>query len=125
MEGDNGALYKRGRGRARFPHREAIGLHPRAPVDRTVLAREGNDPAASPCLKATDYARSPRTSKAGLGAAVFAERPSSPELAAGHTPGDSEVVSMRCYRVIALDRCPAPLVRRCNRRPKRQARRPS
>jgi len=43
------ALSKRERGRSRSPHREPIGLPPRARVDRT-LEREGNDPAASPCL---------------------------------------------------------------------------
>src|SRR6266576_3574584 len=75
------ALSKRGRGRSRSPHREPIGLHPRARVDRTLLEREGNDPAASPYLKATDYARNPRTSRAALRVAVFADRPSSPELA--------------------------------------------
>src|SRR5580693_3235186 len=110
------ALSKRERGRSRFPHREPIGLPPRARVDRTQLEREGNDPAASPCLKATDYAGSPRTSRAAPRVAVCAGRPSSPVLAAEHTPGDSEVESMRCYREIALDRCPAQSVRRCNRR---------
>src|SRR3984893_18799693 len=119
------ALSKRERGRSRFPHREPIGLHPRARVDRILLEREGNDPAASPCLEATDYARSPRTSRAAPRVAVLAERPSSPELAVEHTPGDSEVESMRCYREIALDRCPPQSVRRCNRRQRRQARRPS
>src|ERR1700687_952719 len=119
------AISKRERGRSRFPHREPIGLHPRRRVDRTLPEREGNDPAASPCLKSTDYARNPRTSRAAPRVAVFAERPSSPELTAEHTPGDSEVESMRCYREIALDRCPAQPVRRCNRRPGRQARRPS
>src|SRR4030088_8267 len=89
------ALSKRERGRSRSPHREPIGLLPRARVDRTLLEREGNDPAASPCLKATDYARSPRTSRAAPRVAVCAERPSSPELAAEHTHGDSEVESMR------------------------------
>jgi len=103
-------LSKRERGRSRSPHREPIGLPPRARVDRTLLEREGNDPAASPCLKATDYARSPRTSRAAPRVAVCAERPSSPELAAEHTHGDSEVESMRCYREIALDRCPAQSV---------------
>ena len=110
------ALSKRERGRSRSPHREPIDLPPRARVDRTLLEREGNDPAASPCLKATDYARSPRMSRAAPRVAVGAERPSSPELAAEHTHGDSEVESMRCYREIALDRCPAQSVRRCNRR---------
>src|SRR5205823_3474103 len=105
------ALSKRDRGRSRSPHREPIGLHPRARVDRTLLEREGNDPAASPCLEATDYARSPRTSRAAPRVVVFAERPSSPELAGEHTPGDSEVESMRCYREIVLGRCPAQSVR--------------
>src|SRR6266581_6898487 len=109
------ALSKRERGRSRSPHREPIGLPPRARVARTLLEREENDPAASPCLKATDYARSPRTSRAARRVAVFAERPSSPELAAEHTPGDSEIESTRCYREIALDRCPVQSVRRCNR----------
>src|ERR1700692_60661 len=86
---------------------------PRARVDRTRSEREGNDPAASPCLKATDYARSPRTSRAAPRVAVFAERSSSPELTGEHTPGGSEVGSMRCYREIALDRCPAQTVRPC------------
>ena len=54
------ALSKRERGRSRFPHREPIGRHPRARVDRTLLEREGNDPAASPYLKATDCARNPK-----------------------------------------------------------------
>src|SRR5580693_6442616 len=98
-------LSKRVRGRSRFPHREPIGLHRRARVDRTLLEREGNDPAASPYLKATDYARSPRMSRADPRAGVFAERPSSPELATEHKLGDSGVESMRCYREIALDRC--------------------
>src|SRR5579862_1126573 len=80
---------------------------------------------ASPCLKTTDYARSPRTSRAAHRVAVCAEHPSSPELAAEHRHGDSEVESMRCYREIVLDRCPAQSVRRCNRRQRRQARRPS
>src|SRR5437016_1660609 len=97
----------------------------RARVDRTLLGGEVNDPAASPCLVATDYARSPRTSRAAPRVVVFAERPSSPELAGEHTPGDSEVESMRCYREIVLGRCPAQSVRRCNRRPRRQVRRPS
>src|SRR5207247_7919854 len=119
------ALSKRERGRWRFPHREPIGLHPRARVDRTLLEREGHDPAASPCLKATGYARNPRTSRAAPRVAVFAVRPSSPELAAERRLGDSEVESMRCYREIALDRCPEQSVRRCNRRPRRQVRRPS
>ncbi len=119
------ALSKRERGRSRSPHREPIGLPPRAPVDRTLLEREGNDPAASPCLKATDYARSPRKSRGAPQVAVCAEHPSSPELAAEHTHGDSEVESMRCYREIMLDRCPAQSVRRCNLRQRRQARRPS
>src|SRR2546425_1313493 len=110
------ARSKRERGRSRSPHREPIGLPPRARVDRTLLEREGNDPAACPCLKATDYARSPRTSRAAPRVAVCAEHPSSPELAAEYTHGDSEVESMRCYREIALDRCPAQSVRRCNRR---------
>jgi anti-sigma regulatory factor (Ser/Thr protein kinase) len=113
------ALSKRERGRSRSPHREPIGPPPRARVDRTLMEREGNDPAASPCLKATDYARSPRTSRAAPRVAVCAERPSSPELAAEHTHGDSEVESMRCYREIALDRCPAQSVRHCNRRQRR------
>src|ERR1700722_11686092 len=73
------ALSKRERGRSRSPHREPIGLPPRARVDRTLLEREGNDPAASPCLKTTDYARSPRTSRAAPRVAVCAEHPSSPE----------------------------------------------
>src|SRR5580704_10789185 len=111
------ARSKRERGRSRSPHRESIGLPPRAQVDQTRLEREGNDPAASPCLKAIDYVGSPRTSRAALRVAACAVRPSSPELAAEHTPGDSEVESMRCYREIALDRCPAQSVRRCNRRP--------
>src|SRR5438876_3407548 len=98
LQVNNRALSKRERGRSRFPRREPIGLHPRARLDRTLLEREGNDPAASPCLKATDYARSPRTSRAAPRVAVFAERPSSPEIAAGHTPDDSGVESMRCYR---------------------------
>src|ERR1700682_660756 len=88
---NNRALSKRERGRSRFPHREPTGLHPRARVDRTLLEREGNDPAASPCLNATDYARNPRTSSAAPRVAVFAERPSSPELAAEHRLGDSQV----------------------------------
>src|SRR5258707_3709762 len=108
------ALSKRERVRSRFPHREPIGLHPRARADRSLLAREGNDPAASLCLKATGYAHSPKTSRAAPRVAAFAERPSSPELAAGHTPGGSKVESMRCYREMALDRCPAQLLRRRN-----------
>src|ERR1700730_11144994 len=44
------ALSKRERGRSRSPHREPIGLPPHAPVERTLWEREGNDPAASPCL---------------------------------------------------------------------------
>src|ERR1700682_3015937 len=76
------ALSKRERGRSRFPHREPIGLHPRARVDRTLLEREGNDPAAFPCLKATDYARSPRKSRAAPRVAISEERPSNPELVA-------------------------------------------
>ena len=39
------ALSKREHGRSRFPHREPIGLHPRARVDRTRLEKEGSDPA--------------------------------------------------------------------------------
>ena len=97
------ARSKRERGRLRSPHREPIGLPPRARVDRTLLEREGNDPVASPCPKTIDYARSPRTSRAARRVAVFAERPSSPELAGEHTPGDSEVESMRCYREIVLE----------------------
>src|ERR1700682_2265128 len=118
------ALSKRERGRSRFPHREPIGLHPRAPVDRAPLEKEENDPAASPYLKTTDYARNPRTSRAAPRAGVFAERPSNPELTAEHRPADSEVESMRCCREIASDRCPAQSARRCNRRPRRQARPP-
>ena len=92
------ALSKREHGRSRFPHREPIGLHPRARVDRTRLEKEGSDPAASPCPKATDYARNPRTSRAAHQAGVFAERPSNPELTGEHRPADSEVGSMRCCR---------------------------
>src|SRR5437868_5622582 len=51
------ALSKRERGRSRSPHREPIDLRPRPRVVRTLLETEANDPAASPCLKATDYAR--------------------------------------------------------------------
>src|SRR6202007_401846 len=91
------ARSRRERGRSRFLHREPICLRPRARVDRTLFEREGNDPTASLCPKATDYARSPRTSRAAPPVAVFAGRPSSPELTAGHTPGDSEVESMRWY----------------------------
>jgi hypothetical protein len=94
------ALSKRERDRSRFPHREPIGLHRRPRVDRTPPEREGNGPAASPCLSPTDYARSPRTSRAAPQVAVFAGRPSSPERAAEYTPDDSEVESMRCYREI-------------------------
>src|SRR6202049_4140962 len=104
------ALSKRERGRSRFPHREPIGLHPRAPVDRAPLEKEENDPAASPYLKTTDYARNPRTSRAAPRAGVFAERPSNPELTAEHRPADSEVGSMRCCREIASDRCPAVVI---------------
>src|ERR1700682_1316827 len=68
------ALSKRARGRSRFPHREPIGLHPRPRVDRTVWEIEGKDPAASPYLKASDYARSPKMSRAVPRVAVFAER---------------------------------------------------
>jgi len=118
------ALSKRERGRSRFSHREPIGLHPRARVDRTLLEIEGNGPAASLCLKATDYVRNPRTSRAAPRVAVFTERPSSPPLAAEQRLGDSEVESMRCYGEIAFDRCPAQSVRRCNRRPRRPAHRP-
>jgi hypothetical protein len=119
------AVSRRERGRSRFPHREPIGLHPRAPVDRILLEREGSGPAASLCLKATDYVRNPRTSRAAPRVAVFAEHPSSPQLGAEQTLGDSEVESMRCYRETAFDRCPAQSVRRCNRRPRRLAPRPS
>ena len=112
---NNRALSKRERGRSRSPHREPIGLPPRARVDRTLLEREGNDPAASPYLKATDYAHNPRTSRAAPRAVVFVERPSSPELTGEQRLGDSEVESMRCYREIALDTCPTQSVRRCNR----------
>src|SRR5580693_683371 len=110
----------RERDRSRFPLREPIDLHRQARADRALWEREGNDPAASLCLKATDYARNPRKSRAAPRAAVFAGRPSSPEPTAEHRLGDSEVESMRCYREIALDICPAELVRRCNRRPRRR-----
>jgi hypothetical protein len=108
MQVNHPARSKRERDRSRFPHHEPIGLHLRPRVDRVPLereGREGNDPAASPCLMPTDCARSPRTSKAAPRVAVFAERPSSPEPAGEHTPHDSEVKSMRSYREIALDRC--------------------
>ena len=111
------ALSKRERGRSRSPHREPIDLHHHERVDRTLLEREGNDPAASHYLKATDYARNPRTSRAAPRVEVFAERPSSPELAGEHTLDDSEVESMRSYREIAWDRCPEQSVRRYNRQP--------
>src|ERR1700682_5912146 len=100
------ALSKRERGRSRFPHREPIGLHPRARVGRALLEREKNDPAASPYLKAIDSARNPRTSRAAHQAGVFAERPSNPERAAEHRPADSEAGSMRCCGKTALDRWP-------------------
>ena len=109
------ALSTRERDRSRFPHREPIGLHRRPRVGRTRLQTEGNDQAASLCLKPTDYARSPRTSRADPRVGVLAEHPSSPERAAEQTPGGSEVESMRCYREIALDTCPTQSVRRCNR----------
>src|SRR5436853_5849247 len=95
------ARSKRERAHLRYPHREPIGLHPRARVDHTLLEREGNDPAASPCPKPTDSARSPRTSRAAPPAAVFSGRPSSPELAGENTLDGSEVESMRSYREIA------------------------
>jgi len=101
------ALSTRERGRSRFPLREPIG---HAPVDqfaRTLGEREGNDPGASPCLKATDCAHNPKTSRAAPRVEVFAERRSSPGIAGGHKPGGSAVESMRSYREIALDRCPA------------------
>src|SRR3984957_2156114 len=101
------ALSKRERGRSRSLHREPIGLLPRARVDRERLEREGNDPAASLCLKATDCACSPKTSRAAPRVAVCAEHPSSPERAAERTHADSAVESMRCYREIASGRCRA------------------
>jgi len=51
------ALSKQERDHSRFPHLEPIGLHPRARVDRTLLGREGGDPAASLCPKPIDYTR--------------------------------------------------------------------
>ena len=98
---------KRERGRSRFPLRGPIGLHHPLRAGRTWLEKEGNDPGASLCLKATDCARSPRRSRAGPLVAVFAERPSNPGIAGGRTPGGSAVESMHCYREIALDKCPA------------------
>jgi hypothetical protein len=53
------AISTRERGRSRFPLREPIGPRPHGPVGRTLWEREGNDPAASLCLRATDYACSP------------------------------------------------------------------
>jgi hypothetical protein len=119
------ALPNRVRDRSRFPHREPIGLHLRASADRTLLEKKEMIQPHTLVQKSTDCDRSPRTSRAAPRAAVFAERPSSPQRAAEQTPGDSEVESMRCCRKIALDRCPAQSVRRCNRRSKRRARRSS
>src|SRR5258708_24665494 len=99
------ALSTRERGRSRYPRLEPIGPRPRGPAARTRWEREGNDPGASPCLKATDCARNPKTSRADLPVAVFAERRSSPGIGGGHKPGGSAAESMRSYREIALDRC--------------------
>src|SRR5204863_9090542 len=104
------ARSRREHDRSRFLHREPIGLHPHPRVDRTRLEREGNGPAASLCLRPTDYARSPRTSRAAPRVAAFAERPSSPEPTGGRTPGDSQVELGRSYREIAWDRCPGQSV---------------
>ena len=98
------AISTRERGRSHFPLREPSGLRPRGPAARTRWEREGNDPGASPCLKATDCARNPKTSRAALQVAVFAGRRSSPGIAGGHKPGGSAVESMRSYREIALDK---------------------
>src|SRR5262249_14914760 len=62
------------RGRSRSLLREAIGLRLRGPAARTHWEREGNDPGAFPCLRATDCARNPKTSRAVPPAEVFAER---------------------------------------------------
>lgn len=113
-----GARSTRERGRSRFPLREPIGLRPRGPAAHTQREREGNDPDASPCPNATDCARNPKTSRADPRVAVFAERRSSPGIAGGPKPGGSAAESMRSYRAIALDRCPAQPVRRCSRRPR-------
>ena len=112
------ALSTRERGRSRFPLREPTGPRPRGAVARTLMEREGNDPGASPCLKATDCARNPKTSRAAPRVEVFAERRSSPGIAGGNKLGGSAAESMRSYRAIALDRCPAQPVQRCSRRPR-------
>src|SRR5215468_2312234 len=97
----------RERGRSRFLLREPIGLRPLGSAARPRREREENDPGASPCLKATDCARNPKTSRVDPRVAAFAERRSSPGIVGGYTLGGSEAESMRSCRAIALDRCPA------------------
>src|ERR1700688_3909050 len=113
------------RGRWRFPRHARLGLHRHPRVGRTLSAKAGSDRAACLCLQPTGRARNPRTSRAVRRGAASGEHPSSLETTVARTPAGSEVGPMRCCLKIAFDRCLAPLVQRCNRRPIRRAHRPS